>query len=559
KQVDAHAYRDQEHAEREALERFHQAFDFGVVLGLGDQQPGDQRADDRRQADDRGGEARADHHQQAGGEEQLGALGPSGLGEQLRQQVPPADHHHRDNQRAHPQRVEQALPALLLRIGGEGAEHEDDRHDRDVLEQQHRQGRASDGRLRAGYRQHQGRGGQRKRQAECDRAAPALAEQKHDTGKRRADDGEFHRSQTKDQPADRPQAGEGELEADREQEQGDAEFREGVEAFGIRDRDVEQPLVVVDQPAEPERADEQPDQDEPDHRSDAETREHRDDDSRRAEYDQGIRQGRREGDAVHAVSMSDEMTTATVEIIIVGGGPAGVMAGLLFARAGISVCVLEKHADFFRDFRGDTVHPSTMEVLDQLGMLERFLERPHERVTGARIRIAGRDYTVGDLSHLRTPAPFIAMVPQWEFLDFLRDEAEVYPGFSLRMEAEVTGLVEENGRVVGVRLADGSEERAGKLVLMADGRSSLVRRQNLLPLIQLGAPMDVLWFRLPKADDGGKTLRGAIDSGRMAVLIDRRSYWQVAFLIPKGAAEEVKARGIGWLCDQMQALFPELD
>jgi 2-polyprenyl-6-methoxyphenol hydroxylase and related FAD-dependent oxidoreductases len=235
------------------------------------------------------------------------------------------------------------------------------------------------------------------------------------------------------------------------------------------------------------------------------------------------------------------------------------MAGLLFARAGISVCVLEKHADFFRDFRGDTVHPSTMEVLDQLGMLERFLERPHERVTGARIRIAGCDYTVGDLSHLRTPAPFIAMVPQWEFLDFLRDEAEVYPGFSLRMEAEVTGLVEENGRVVGVRLADGSEERAGKLVLMADGRSSLVRRQNLLPLIQLGAPMDVLWFRLPKADDGGKTLRGAIDSGRMAVLIDRRSYWQVAFLIPKGAAEEVKARGVGWLRDQMQALFPELD
>src|SRR5690606_39461790 len=124
------------------------------------------------------------------------------------------------------------------------------------------------------------------------------------------------------------------------------------------------------------------------------------------------------------VSMSDEMATATVEIIIVGGGPAGVMAGLLFARAGLSVCVLEKHADFFRDFRGDTVHPSTMEVLDQLGLLEQFLERPHERVTGARIRIAGRDYPIGDLSHLRTPAPFIAMVPQWEFLDFLRDEAE---------------------------------------------------------------------------------------------------------------------------------------
>ncbi len=235
------------------------------------------------------------------------------------------------------------------------------------------------------------------------------------------------------------------------------------------------------------------------------------------------------------------------------------MAGLLFARAGLSVCVLEKHADFFRDFRGDTVHPSTMEVLDQLGLLERFLERPHERVTGARIRIAGRDYTIGDLGHLCTPAPFIAMVPQWEFLDFLRDEAEVYPGFSLRMEAEVTSLVEEGGRVVGVRLADGSEQRAGKLVLMADGRSSLVRKLGLLPLTQLGAPMDVLWFRLPKADEGGRMLRGAVDSGRIAVLIDRRTYWQAAFLIPKGAAEDVKARGIGWLREQMQALFPELD
>jgi 2-polyprenyl-6-methoxyphenol hydroxylase-like FAD-dependent oxidoreductase len=221
--------------------------------------------------------------------------------------------------------------------------------------------------------------------------------------------------------------------------------------------------------------------------------------------------------------------------------------------------VLEKHADFFRDFRGDTVHPSTMEVLDQLGLLARFLERPHDRVTGARIRIAGRDYAIGDLSHLRTPAPFIAMMPQWEFLDFLRDEAEVFPGFALEMEAEVAAPVEDGDRVVGVRLVDGREMRAGKLVLMADGRSSLVRRMDLLPLTQLGAPMDVLWFRLPKADDGGEALRGAVATGRMAVLIDRRTYWQAAFLIPKGAAEEVRARGMGWLREQMQALFPELD
>src|SRR5687768_682795 len=209
------------------------------------------------------------------------------------------------------------------------------------------------------------------------------------------------------------------------------------------------------------------------------------------------------------------MSAATADVLIVGGGPAGVMAGLLFARAGVSVRVLEKHADFFRDFRGDTVHPSTMEILDQLGLLERFLERPHDRVQGAEIRIAGRDYRIGDLSHLDTPAPFIAMMPQWEFLDFLRDEAEAYPGFALEMEAEVTGLVEEAGRGVGVRLEDGRELRAGKLVLMADGRASLVRRLSLLPLTKLGAPMDVLWFRLEKADKAGDKLRGAVDTGRM--------------------------------------------
>jgi 2-polyprenyl-6-methoxyphenol hydroxylase-like FAD-dependent oxidoreductase len=235
------------------------------------------------------------------------------------------------------------------------------------------------------------------------------------------------------------------------------------------------------------------------------------------------------------------------------------MAGLLLARAGISVRVLEKHADFFRDFRGDTVHPSTMEVLDQLGMLGRFLERPHERLDRAEIRVAGRDYTVGDLSHLRTPAPFIAMMPQWDFLDFLRDEAAAFPGFALEMEAEVAGLLEHEGRISGVRLVDHRELYAGKLVLMADGRGSLVRRQALLPVTRIGAPMDVLWFHLPKADNPGESLRGAVETGRMAVLIDRRTYWQAAFIIPKGTAEDVKARGIGWLRGEMQALFPELD
>ncbi|WP_374405895.1 FAD-dependent oxidoreductase [Pelagerythrobacter sp.] len=245
------------------------------------------------------------------------------------------------------------------------------------------------------------------------------------------------------------------------------------------------------------------------------------------------------------------------DIAIVGGGPAGMMAGLLFARAGLRVTVLEKHADFFRDFRGDTVHPSTMEVLDELGMLRRFLQRPHDRLDRAEIRVAGRDYAVGDLSHLPVAAPFIAMMPQWEFLDFLRDEAGAFAGFSLRMESRAEALIEESGRTAGVRLAGGEELRA-RLTIMADGRDSLVRTQGLLPVEALGAPMDVLWFHLGQGDNPGGALRGSVDTGRMVILIDRGSYWQTALLVPKGGAEAVKARGVRWVREQVAAAFPDI-
>ena len=233
------------------------------------------------------------------------------------------------------------------------------------------------------------------------------------------------------------------------------------------------------------------------------------------------------------------------------------MAGLLFARAGCRVQVLEKHADFFRDFRGDTVHPSTMEILHQLGMLQRFLKRPHNRVDRAELRMAGRDWTIGDLSHLPTPAPFIAMMPQWEFLDFLREEAKAFPTFNLRMEAEVERFVEEKGRVLGVQLREGSELRA-PLTVAADGRASLARA--MFPIEDLGAPIDVFWFRIAKNPNEQGALRGNVEQGRVLVMIDRGNYWQCAFVIPKGAAESYQARGVEAIREEVAAAAPaELD
>ena len=229
------------------------------------------------------------------------------------------------------------------------------------------------------------------------------------------------------------------------------------------------------------------------------------------------------------------------------------MAGLLFARAGCNVRIFEKHADFFRDFRGDTVHPSTMEILAQLGMLQRFLQRPHNKVDRAELRLAGRDWTIGDLSHLNTPAPFIAMMPQWEFLDFLRVEGKAFPGFHIEMETEVESFVEEQGRTVGVRLKDGREARA-PLTIAADGRASIVRGK--LPVEDLGAPMDVFWFRLAKPREEMGALRGNVERGSLLVMIDRGDYWQCAFLIPKGAAEAYQKRGIEAIREEVAKAAP---
>src|SRR6478672_3146306 len=166
------------------------------------------------------------------------------------------------------------------------------------------------------------------------------------------------------------------------------------------------------------------------------------------------------------------MAAENPDLVIAGGGPAGMMAGLLFARAGVRTLVLEKHGDFLRDFRGDTVHPSTLELMDELGFLDEFLKRPHDEIRSLTARVANQRITIADLSHLPVKCRFVALMPQWDFLDFLAEKAKLYPAFTLAMNAEAVGLIDEEGRIAGVKLADGGEARAGMLTIAADGRSS---------------------------------------------------------------------------------------
>ncbi|WP_066795537.1 FAD-dependent oxidoreductase [Sphingomonas soli] len=229
------------------------------------------------------------------------------------------------------------------------------------------------------------------------------------------------------------------------------------------------------------------------------------------------------------------------EVCIVGGGPAGMVAGLLFARAGVHTLVIEKHADFLRDFRGDTVHPSTLNLFDELGLLDALLERPHDKVEDVEAVLGGHAYRIADFTHLPGRGKFVAMMPQWEFLDFVAQEAKRYPCFDLRMRTEGVEAIERDGRVTGVRTADGLEIPA-RLVIAADGRGSTLRAG--LPLRDLGAPIDVLWFRVPKRRTPGNQTQGYIAGGEMIVAIDRGEYFQCARVIEKGKAAVVLGRGI---------------
>jgi len=245
---------------------------------------------------------------------------------------------------------------------------------------------------------------------------------------------------------------------------------------------------------------------------------------------------------------------------ITGGGPAGMMLGFLLARMGVDVTVLEKHGDFLRDFRGDTIHPSTLELMYELGVLEEFLTRSHEEVRELVGQVGKESVTIADFRYLPTHCKFIAMMPQWDFLDFLVEKAKRYPSFHLRMRAEVTDVLQENGRIVGVRAdtSEGTLEVRAKLTIGADGRRSVVRERAGMKVLNLGAPMDVLWMRIRRAPSDPDQTFGHFDAGRIFVMINRREYWQCAFVIAKGTADIVRERGIEAFRQDIVSMSPFL-
>ena len=249
-----------------------------------------------------------------------------------------------------------------------------------------------------------------------------------------------------------------------------------------------------------------------------------------------------------------------LQCVVAGGGPAGMMLGLLLARAGVRVAVLEKHGDFLRDFRGDTIHPSTLEVMHELGILDAFLQRPHQEVRQLTGCVAGQTVTIADFTHLPTHCKFLVLMPQWDFLDFLAERARQWSGFDLRMQTEATSLIEEGGSIVGVHVKTptGPQEIRADLVVGADGRHSVVRERAGLQVDRFGVPMDVLWMRISRrADDPAQAL-GYVEGGHILVMLDRDDYWQCAFVIPKGAFDEIQQRWIDAFRATLASIVPFL-
>ncbi len=241
--------------------------------------------------------------------------------------------------------------------------------------------------------------------------------------------------------------------------------------------------------------------------------------------------------------MAEKLQTRCV---IAGGGPAGIMAGYLLARAGVPVIVLEKHADFFRDFRGDTIHPSTLELMCELGLLDEFLKQPHQVVRELRAVVNGQVVPIADFTKLPTRCKFIAFMPQWDFLNFLSSHARRFPNFQLHMETEVVDLLIDNGRVTGVRAKTprGELDVHADLVIGADGRHSIIQSRAGFQRREFGVPIDVLWMRISKKQNDPEQTLGFFQHGKLLVLLDRGDYWQCGFVIPKGGFDEIKARGL---------------
>ena len=241
--------------------------------------------------------------------------------------------------------------------------------------------------------------------------------------------------------------------------------------------------------------------------------------------------------------MIEELQTRCV---IAGGGPAGIMAGYLLARASVPVIVLEKHADFFRDFRGDTIHPSTLELMYELGLLDEFLKQPHQEVRELRAVVNGQVVPIADFTSLPTHCKFIAFMPQWDFLNFLSTHAKRFPSFQLLMQHEVVDLIFDQQRVTGVRVKTphGELEIFADLIIGADGRHSIIQTRAGLVRHDFGVPIDVLWMRISKKPDDPQQSFGFFQRGKLLVLLDRGDYWQCGFVIPKGGFDEIRARGL---------------